>query len=350
MRVPARRVPTPSLIVTLGIAVLLLGSPIATLAAEEERYCVTVRSEGPIEGDWIAAVIAGEATIIVEQAAACARLPGTISGTATDLLARLRVAPETTAGYDRDLFRHWVDADGDGCHARNEVLIEESLTSVTIGSGCRISGGSWVSAFDGVETADPSDFDIDHVVPLAEAWRSGARDWDDEAREAFANDLADARVLRAVSARSNRSKSDQDPSEWVPPEEDFHCRYVSDWVAVKVRWDLAVDAAEREAIEAVLADCPTQELVVASALTVTSTAGSEVTVVTDDGDDAEPTPAAPKKKPKPRRDCDPSYPGVCIKPPPPDLDCGDISQRRFKVKGADPHLFDGDGDGIGCER
>ncbi|MEQ1502743.1 MAG: hypothetical protein ABMB14_10965 [Myxococcota bacterium] len=47
--------------------------------------------------------------------------------------------------------------------------------------------------------------------------------------------------------------------------------------------------------------------------------------------------------------CDPSYPDVCIPSPPPDLDCADITDRRFRVVGADPHRFDGDRDGIGCE-
>lgn len=47
--------------------------------------------------------------------------------------------------------------------------------------------------------------------------------------------------------------------------------------------------------------------------------------------------------------CDPSYPDVCIAPPPPDLDCGEIEYRNFKVEGDDPHNFDGDQDGIGCE-
>ena len=47
--------------------------------------------------------------------------------------------------------------------------------------------------------------------------------------------------------------------------------------------------------------------------------------------------------------CDPSYPDFCIPPSPPDLDCKDIAQKRFTVIGSDPHRFDGDGDGIGCE-
>jgi hypothetical protein len=62
---------------------------------------------------------------------------------------------------------------------------------------------------------------------------------------------------------------------------------------------------------------------------------------------------APIVVPEPTRDpatCDPSYPTVCIPPPPPDLNCSDISHRRFPVIGNDPHRFDSDGDGIGCER
>lgn len=47
--------------------------------------------------------------------------------------------------------------------------------------------------------------------------------------------------------------------------------------------------------------------------------------------------------------CHPSYPTVCIPPPPPDLDCGDIEHRDFEVRGSDPHRFDRDRDGIGCE-
>ena len=47
--------------------------------------------------------------------------------------------------------------------------------------------------------------------------------------------------------------------------------------------------------------------------------------------------------------CDAAYPEVCIPPPPPDLDWGEVAYRRFKVLARDPHRFDGDGDGIGCE-
>lgn len=64
---------------------------------------------------------------------------------------------------------------------------------------------------------------------------------------------------------------------------------------------------------------------------------------------APPPPAPAATPPAPAGNCHPSYPDVCIPPPPPDLDCGDIPQRGFRVTGSDPHRFDGDNDGIGCE-
>ncbi|MCS5689596.1 MAG: HNH endonuclease family protein, partial [Acidimicrobiales bacterium] len=107
--------------------------------------------------------------------------------------------------------------DGDGCDTRREVLIEESIEPVTETIGCSLQGGRWYSAFDGVETDDPSTFDVDHMVPLKEAWDSGAWAWDAARRQAFANDTTLADALIAVSASSNRSKGSKDPAEWMPP-------------------------------------------------------------------------------------------------------------------------------------
>ena len=100
-------------------------------------------------------------------------------------------------GYDRDKFRHWTDADGDCQDTRDEVLRAESLIAT---SGCDITEGEWRSYYDGVTTEDPSDLDIDHMVPLAEAWDSGAKQWTKKTRERFANDLGDRRSLVAVTA------------------------------------------------------------------------------------------------------------------------------------------------------
>jgi hypothetical protein len=186
-----------------------------------------------------------------------------VTGSPLQLLARLATAAEHPRGYDRSRFVLWTDADGDGCDTRDEVLIKESLTTVRIGRGCAIYGGKWYSAYDGRSTRDPGTFDIDHVVALKEAWDSGAWAWTKARRRAYANDLGDGRTLRAVSASSNRSKSDQDPAQWLPSRSSFRCTYARQWVAVKVRWRLKVNSAERSALQGILSGCSRTSMTVA---------------------------------------------------------------------------------------
>jgi len=176
-------------------------------------------------------------------------------GGLTGDISALRIEPEDRSGYDRSLFEHWIDANGDGCDTRRTVLIEESITPVQVGPGCDITGGTWISVYDGFTSTNPRDFDVDHVVPLAEAWDSGARTWTNERRRDFANDLSFEQTLIAVSASSNRSKSDKDPAGWMPPNSDFHCEYVEIWVEIKIKWGLSVDEVEARVIEQVLSNC-----------------------------------------------------------------------------------------------
>jgi len=165
---------------------------------------------------------------------------GTVTVRLREAVRNLPVATETRAGYDRGKFNHWIDADGDCQDTRDEVLAIESLVTV---DGCDIQAGKWRSYYDGVVTRDSTNFDIDHLVALAEAWDSGAKRWTAGTRKRFANDLRDSRSLVAVSASSNRSKSDQDPAEWMPQLRQ--CKYITQWVAVKIRWRLKVDGAEK---------------------------------------------------------------------------------------------------------
>lgn len=169
----------------------------------------------------------------------------------------LDVAAERPAGYDRDEFKHWVDADGDCQDTREEVLVAESLVPL---SGCTVTTGEWFSYYDRLTWPQSSDVDIDHMVPLKEAWDSGAHTWDDDARERYANDLGDPRSLVAVTDNENQSKSDRDPAEWLP---DFGvCRYVAEWTAVKTRWDLSVDRAEKRTLRRLARECPNRWLMV----------------------------------------------------------------------------------------
>lgn len=161
----------------------------------------------------------------------------------------LPVVEERIGGYDRKLFKHWVDANGNGKNTRAEVLIAESLVSVRFSStGKTVSAGKWVSLYDGETWTNASDVDIDHVVALAEAWRSGAWKWSAARRQAYANDLGVAWTLRAVTDNVNQEKSDDDPTYWLPPLESATCLYLTEWVAVKIRWKLSVDAEERQSI------------------------------------------------------------------------------------------------------
>jgi len=165
-------------------------------------------------------------------------------------IGNLPVAAETRSGYDRAKFQGWIDVDRDCRDTRDEVLAAESLVSVR---GCDIQTGRWRSYYDGAVTRDSSSFDIDHVVALAEAWDSGARRWTAATRSRYANDLGDSRTLVAVSASSNRSKGDRDPAEWMPPL--AKCRYIQQWVAVKIRWRLKVNGAEKTALSRRASGC-----------------------------------------------------------------------------------------------
>ncbi|MFC8006810.1 HNH endonuclease family protein [Streptomyces olivaceus] len=178
----------------------------------------------------------------------------------TKALTTLPVAEEHRDGYKRSAFKHWVDADKDGCNTRAEVLKEEAVVAPEQAAGCKLSGGTWYSAYSNTYVDSPGALDLDHLVPLAEGWDSGASSWTAQEREAYANDLGDSRSLIAVTAATNRSKADKDPAEWLPPYEPYHCQYLADWIATKLRWQLAVDQAELNTLTQATGPCPDQPI------------------------------------------------------------------------------------------
>ena len=170
-----------------------------------------------------------------------------------EVMTQIRTANEYFGGYDRNLFKHWIDADKNGCDTRKEVLIAEAIIKPKKGAKCALTGGKWNSAYDGISYTKDSSLDIDHVVPLAEAWRSGAWAWTAQQRKDFANDLTDSKVLIAVTASANRSKGDQDVRTWLPTK--GKCSYIEAWVAVKLRYSLTFDTAELSVIQKFFTSC-----------------------------------------------------------------------------------------------
>lgn len=173
--------------------------------------------------------------------------PGYRAGTnALNLLAVLSVAVEDRTGYDRSLFKHWDDEDGDGCDTRCEVLAAEVRAD-----------GTWYSVWDNEVIASATGIQIDHVVPLAEAWDSGARSWDADRRDRFADWQTN---LIGVSSSSNQSKSDGDVADWQPPNVRSWCLDAEITVTTKYVWSLSVDPAEKAALSSMLTGCTSSSL------------------------------------------------------------------------------------------
>ena len=191
------------------------------------------------------------------NAATTALAAPTSAASAGAMVSQLKVAPEgSLAGYDRARFGTWIDADGNGCDTRAEVLRRQSRVPPQVDPfRCTVVAGDWLSSYDGRTTDDPAQLDIDHVVALAEAWRSGAAAWDDARRRAFANDLDQPGELVAVTATANRSKGDHDPASWRPPNRASWCEFGTDWVRTKLKWGLTADEAEVSALRDMLHDC-----------------------------------------------------------------------------------------------
>ncbi|MFB6712852.1 HNH endonuclease family protein [Streptomyces sp. NPDC056358] len=183
-----------------------------------------------------------------------AAMPTPVSAsTARTYLSQLTVSAEgSSTGYSRDKFPHWITQSGT-CNTR-EVALKRDGTNVTQDASCAAVSGSWYSEYDGATWTAASDLDIDHMVPLAEAWRSGASSWTTAQRQAYANDLTRPQLI-AVTDNVNQSKGDKDPAKWLPPLTSYRCTYVRAWVHVKHYYNLSVDPAEKSALQSALNNC-----------------------------------------------------------------------------------------------
>jgi hypothetical protein len=203
----------------------------------------------------LAAILIGFASLIGPSTQALAAPPPPPSeSTARSELASLTVGTShSMTGYSRDLFDIWA-GQPDGCTTRQDVLARDGRDVVEGGDGCQPTSGSWWSAYDNKTVTVVSQATIDHVVPLADAWRTGADRWTAAQRKAFGNDLTDAQLIIASSS-SNSSKSDQDPSEWKPPNTAYWCTYGEEYVSVKYKFHLFVTSAEKTALGQLLDAC-----------------------------------------------------------------------------------------------
>ncbi|GLW54845.1 HNH endonuclease family protein [Kitasatospora phosalacinea] len=191
--------------------------------------------------------------VTASSGTAQAALPTPVSAaTARSYLTQLSVKTENRTGYSRDLFPHWITISG-ACNTRETVLKRDGSGVVT-DSSCAATSGSWYSPYDGATWHAAADLDIDHVVPLAEAWDSGASAWTTAQRQAFANDLTRPQLI-AVTDSVNQAKGDKDPAEWLPSVTGYRCTYARAWVQVKYYYKLSVDGAEKTALTNLLNGC-----------------------------------------------------------------------------------------------
>ena len=307
-----------------------------------------------------------------------------ISPTASSIVLSLKVAQVSLdiPEYDRKVWRHWTDEDGDCQDARQETLIAESTIPVTYTGAdqCRVESGNWIGPYTGTAVTDPSDLDIDHMVPLANAHRSGGWSWSEDRKSAYANSLAYPGHLIATTARANRAKGAKGPDEWRPPNEDYWCQYALDWIEIKRGWNLTATEEEIVALRDMAQTCESNVFVQPDGARQQAEPSSTVT--------AQPptptlTPPAPTSTtvphtPIPTLTATPPTPTLTTIPPTltpavtagptslptlkydpsgPDRNCSDFdtwdeAQQFFLAAGGpteDPHRLDRNSDGVACE-
>lgn len=163
-------------------------------------------------------------------------------------------------GYDREQFGSGWTSQG-GCDTRN-IILARDMTNIVV-EGCEVQVGILDDPYTGNEIhfvrgpSTSADVQIDHVVALSNAWQTGAAYWEYDKRVELANDPLE---LLAVDGDANQQKSDGDAATWLPSNKPFRCQYIVRQIAVKMKYELWVTGAERDAMARILEACPAQTL------------------------------------------------------------------------------------------
>lgn len=161
---------------------------------------------------------------------------------------------ETTKKYDRHEWKHWIDVDKDCQNTRQEILITRSEISVGLNKrGCSVKTGQWKDYYYPQTFTKSSDIDVDHLIPLKNAFETGGGEWGRKEKETFANDPEN---LVLTSKKYNRSKGAKGIDAWLPVDQEYACKYIKDWVKIKQKYQLHLTAAEKNTLVTIKEKCP----------------------------------------------------------------------------------------------
>lgn len=188
------------------------------------------------------------------------------AGDADQSGATTETSAQSAGEYDREDWDHWVNVRScwtvreqvlarDAEPGSLRMLDENSRPTSDVDQACAIEQGKWVDPYSGKTFTNPSDLDVDHMIPLAWAHDNGAAGWSDKRKRKYANDLRDPRHLLAVAAGENRSKGADGPADYTPPNKDYWCEYGTAWDEIAATWDLTVPKADRQAIRTLQDTC-----------------------------------------------------------------------------------------------
>ncbi len=238
-------------LLAIGMSLVMLSQPAARNQVKETFSSLGDRVSGLVSSP--------QATAAPVETAGLGLQPGVLAK--IDLLETLTVAaPDYGVGYDRDEWGPWSDTDGDCLNTRHELLTASSAVPVTTSNdGCWVVQGLWWDAYGNSWFTDPSDIDIDHVVPVAGAAWAGGNDWSRAKKQEFYNEVHLGNLI-PVHDVLNREKSALDAAEWLPPNADLHCAFATQVINVKAAWGLSVSAEEHNALSSVLVTCTDVDL------------------------------------------------------------------------------------------